>query len=287
MRVLGIVLSGGASKRFQIEGETWIDKALYPIEGKPMISYVIDKAFKVVDRLVVVVRDRERARLYERELGVETAIDDLRLSGPLAGVLGALRSNSCEKAVVLPNDMPWFDPVFLRSLLESLEQYDISSPILPNGLVMTTVMAVRCDVAFWVLEELLKFPQRSRVADLHRGAPRVALLNAKKRGVDPLSLLSVNKRELVQRASASYPEGVVEDDVYIERDFTREDVRAGNLNIVGSLWGSLTKGLYIEEFRLYVEKGAFMLAAYALLDSPSLLAKALGKTIANSLKEVS
>ncbi|MEM1927284.1 MAG: NTP transferase domain-containing protein [Acidilobaceae archaeon] len=287
MKVIAVVLSGGASRRFQIEGEGWVDKALYPIRGKPMIAHVIDKAARVADEVVVAVRDRERALLYERELGVRSVLDDSRLSGPLAGVLGALRSSVCDKALVLPNDMPYLEHALLDHLVASLEDYDVSSPVLPNGLVATTVVAARCSVALWVLEELTKFPGRSRVADLHRGAPRVALLNAKRRGVHPIALLSINRRESLEKTVAEYPEGPLDSDVFIERSFTLDDARIGAPSTAGSLWGTLLRGLYLDEFKVYAERGAFMLAAYALLDSPSSQARELGRLIVSSLKEVS
>lgn len=76
MKLLGAILAGGASRRF---GR---DKALAPIDGRPMLAHVAERLGVQCDALVVIGRDWPK---LER-------VDDLPAPGlgPLGGLAGAL-----------------------------------------------------------------------------------------------------------------------------------------------------------------------------------------------------
>lgn len=278
--ICGIVLSGGASRRFQRPGEPWVDKALYPVEGKPMIAVAIERLSRLADEIVIA--GGKRARIYEEALGVRAVEDAEGLSGPLAGIYAALLSCEGELFVAIPNDMPYLESRILEDLVREAGRYDIVSPTLPNGVVETTVIAGLRRSALWALS-LLRGRGRSKVADLHRGSPSVLLIDARGRGYSPRSFINVNKRESIG-AEAGYPEGPIAGDVEIIRDMSEEDVSRGSEKIRGSLWGTLMRGWYADEFLLYARKGAYMFAAYALMDSPLPLERELGRLIIGSLR---
>jgi molybdenum cofactor guanylyltransferase len=76
MRVLGAILAGGRSQRFGS------DKALAPIDGRPMLDHVADRLRGQCEALVVAGRDWPGM----------VRIDDLPVPGlgPLGGLAGAL-----------------------------------------------------------------------------------------------------------------------------------------------------------------------------------------------------
>ncbi|MCX8195913.1 MAG: molybdenum cofactor guanylyltransferase [Acidilobaceae archaeon] len=275
----GIVLSGGLSRRFQVAGEPWRDKALYELGGKPMISYALEKLEKLAEELLIAAGTAERAELYGRLLGVRAVADDQGLSGPLAGLYASLRLCREELFLALPNDMPFLPQALLEEMLSRAEAYDVVSPAFPNGLVETTVVAGRVRSALWVLG-LLRGMGRSKVADLHRGAPRVYLVSPVGKH-EARAFLNVNARESL-REEPQYPEGPLRGDVSIERSFGEEEARAGRAP--ASLWATLFKGAYVEEFLLYASKGLYMFAAYALQDSHNAYERELGKLVARALK---
>jgi len=282
--VCGVILSGGMSRRFQVPGEGWVDKALYPVAGAPMIKAVYEKLSTIADLVIVALGSMGRVDAYKRVLGDFTPVeDDSDFRGPLAGIYAALKACESERLLVVPVDMPYISVGVLRDLLEATGSCDVVSPILPNGLIETTVIALRRDVSLWILDSL-KPHGRSRVADIHRGAPRLCLINVKSRGYKPLEFININRREDLALISIDYPEGPLASDIFIERSFNREDVVARSQKVMGSLWGTLYYGGYIEEFKLYSMKGAYMLAAYALLDSPYEYDRALGEMIVELLK---
>lgn len=282
--VCGVILAGGMSRRFQVPGESWVDKALYPVSGAPMIRVIYDKLREVTDHVVVALGSMGRVEAYKRVLGDFTPVeDDSLLRGPLAGIYSALRACRSDVVIVTPVDMPYLSSLTLRDLLGVANRCDVVSPILPNGLIETTLLALRRSTSLWILE-ILRAHGRSRIADIHRGAPRLCLLNARKRGYKPLEFININRRDDLRVTSIDYPEGPLEDDVVITRDFSREDVEARSSRIRGSLWGTIYLGGYMSEFSLYASSGAYMLAAYALLDSPHTYERELGEMIIGMLK---
>ncbi len=249
-----------------------------------MIKVVFDRLREVSDRVVVALGSSGRVGVYRSVLGDFVYVeDDVVLKGPLAGIYSALRVCGGDRVLVVPVDAPYVSTRLLLDLVDATRSYDVVSPILPNGLVETAFIAFKGDVGSWILE-IVRSHGRSRIADLHRGAPRVYLINARERGYSPMEFININRREDLQLTLTSYPEGPVRGDVEIIRGFTREDVEARNPRIIGSLWGTLYLGGYIDEFKLYASKGVYMLAAYALLDSPSEGERFLGDMIVELLK---
>jgi len=282
--VCGILLCGGMSRRFQVPGEPWVDKALYRVSGAPMIKITFDKLREVSDSVVVALGSSSRVSVYRSVLGDFTYVeDDSVLKGPLSGIYSALRVCGGDRVIAVPVDAPYVSTRLLLDLVDATRSYDVVSPILPNGLVETAFTAFRGDVGLWVLD-IVRSHRRFRVADLHRGAPRVYLVNVRDRGYPPLELSNINRREDLQLTASSYPEGPVRGDVELVREFTREDVEGRSPRIRGSLWGTLYLGGYLEEFRIYASKGIYMFAAYALLDSPSEGERLLGDMIIELLK---
>lgn len=283
--VCGVILSGGMSRRFQVSGEPWVDKALYPVGGVPMIKVMAGKLSRVSSRLIVASGHPSRVPVYQSLLGDAIVVsDDPELSGPLAGIYSALGQCRSNVLIALPNDMPLVSEELLELMVSLAGEYDVVSPILPNGLVETTVLAVKVETSKWVLESLKNIGGRSRVADLHRGAPRIYLINVKSRGFEAREFKNINKREDLEGGPSEYPEGPLDGDVRITRDYSLEDVREKTSKIIGSLWGTLLLGRLKEELHTYLEKGVYMLAGYTLLDSPNKYERALGRKIIESLK---
>jgi molybdopterin-guanine dinucleotide biosynthesis protein A len=279
MGICGIILSGGMSRRFQVPGEPWIDKAMYPIGGKPMIRIIYDTLLEVADKIIVSTGTPERVEKYRGVLGEAIYTPDVEgFRGPLAGILASLRICEDEYAIAVPVDMPYIESELLRKLLAKLGVWDVASPILPNGLVETAVIGMRKSVARRVLE-VLKGYGRSRVADLHRGSPNIYLLNMKRHGFDPNAIMNINRRDDIGRR-VKYPEGPVEDDIDIMRGFLTDDIEdPKNERLRGSLWWTLARGDPYEEVKLYLGKGIYMLAAYALEDSKNIFDRYIGSIL--------
>ncbi len=109
----GIVLAGGRSKRFPT-----VDKALAPLDGKPLLWHVADALAPAVDELIVNCRRDQRESFAETltAFDVRFVVDVIPDRGPLIGLRTALEDTTATYAVVLPCDMPAVPAGFLDFL---------------------------------------------------------------------------------------------------------------------------------------------------------------------------
>ncbi len=63
-----LILAGGKARRFQSKGESWQDKALAELDGKPLLVHAIQNVKGVVDEVAVCVNDEERKAVYSEIL---------------------------------------------------------------------------------------------------------------------------------------------------------------------------------------------------------------------------
>jgi molybdenum cofactor guanylyltransferase len=121
----GFVLAGGRSSRM---GR---DKALLPFGAVTLLEYVASQVAAAAG-CVVVVGHPERYR----RLGLEAIPDPCSGSGPLGGIVTALRTTKADWNLVTACDMPAVSAPFLRDLLDEAERCggDRLVPCSPNGL---------------------------------------------------------------------------------------------------------------------------------------------------------
>ena len=108
MRIAGVVLAGGRSRRF---GR---DKALEPLEGRPLINWSLETLRPATVALAV-----NGPKALADRVGLACVEDCAGADGPLAGVLGGLRwalAQECTHLMTVPCDTP-FLPLDLASRL--------------------------------------------------------------------------------------------------------------------------------------------------------------------------
>jgi len=108
--ITGFILAGGQSSRM---GE---NKAFLMFEGKPLIDYSIASARSLCED-VFIVGPKELYGAFGRI--VKDVYPDC---GPLGGIHAALGRSQTELNLVLPVDMPFLPPDFLRYLAEEAER---------------------------------------------------------------------------------------------------------------------------------------------------------------------
>jgi molybdopterin-guanine dinucleotide biosynthesis protein A len=118
-QMIGVVLSGGQSSRM---GR---DKGLIEANGKPWAKIAFEKLTAVdVPALVSVNQHQlqEYLRYFDKEqLIIDRA--DLKIQGPLAGVLGAHLSHTNQDILVLACDMINLQPAVLAKLTNEYQQH--------------------------------------------------------------------------------------------------------------------------------------------------------------------
>lgn len=111
MKRAAIILSGGKSERFQNEKQTWQDKALVELLGKPLLIYAVENVQNLVEEIVVVVNDERRMARYSEVLtrhyirNVQVVVDEKidHLGGPLVAIFTGLKSVKADHCLTLPS----------------------------------------------------------------------------------------------------------------------------------------------------------------------------------------
>jgi molybdenum cofactor guanylyltransferase len=115
-----IILAGGKSERM---GK---NKAIVDIMGKPLLSWSVDSLSKLVDDLVIVSRNDNDAKLYEKILSerVRIVIDDSVLEGPLVGIISGFKVVKSDYCYVHPVDSPVIKKEVIEYLFGKAQNFD-------------------------------------------------------------------------------------------------------------------------------------------------------------------
>lgn len=123
-----LILAGGEGKRLGYK-----EKALMDINGRPLISFVIEALEKVTDEIIISVRDRAQGELFESYFNYKLAYDAYKNVGPLAGILSGLQACESECCFVAACDMPFINDNVVRLLFRKSENYEAAIPRWDDG----------------------------------------------------------------------------------------------------------------------------------------------------------
>ena len=125
-----IILAGGRGKRLGYK-----EKALIPINGKPIIDHTIQVLEGVVDEIIVSVRDdRQKQLLEEYTTDRIVVVDEYVDAGPLAGILEGLGAAGGEYVFVVACDMPYINIEVVEFLFKSAKGHDGALPVRDDGI---------------------------------------------------------------------------------------------------------------------------------------------------------
>ena len=205
-----IILSGGRSERFQRGQESWQDKALVELFGKPLLVHSVENVGQVVDEIILCVNNENRKAKYSEVLrkyglgNVRLVIDEKhdQLEGPIVGILTGLIAAKAECCFTLPSDMPLLHPRVISYLFDSIKDARVVVPMWSNGRLETLTMALKKTDVLEIAKTLVQL-KRPRSDDIIRGALKVLLVSITKElsPLDPTlkSFININsQRDLVQ-----------------------------------------------------------------------------------------
>lgn len=118
-----VLLAGGQSLRM---GR---NKALIPLQGRPMISRLAGEAGRLTDQILISAND---IPVYE-SLGLHVVPDIYKGQGPLAGLHAAMTHSERPLLLALACDLPSVKESFLRLLVRVAEGYDAVIPVTSDG----------------------------------------------------------------------------------------------------------------------------------------------------------
>ena len=129
MSYCALVLAGGKGSRMGFE-----EKAMIDIDGRPLISYVIDALEKVVDNIIISVRDTQQGKILGEFLpDYVFTYDASENKGPISGILSGLEYCEDEYCFIVACDMPFLNENVVRMLFKQCADYDAAIPIWDDG----------------------------------------------------------------------------------------------------------------------------------------------------------
>jgi len=159
VKVSGIVLAGGASRRF---GR---DKLVEPIDGITLLERAVLALAGVVDEVVVVIGpDGAAAQLRSVDRPVRYARDPEPFGGPLVALRTGLAATRGPIVVVVGGDMPWLVPGVLGLLVDRVP----AALVDPAGMLRPLPCALDRAAALVAVDELLAGGERRLRAVLAR-----------------------------------------------------------------------------------------------------------------------
>ncbi len=179
-----IILSGGRSERFQSAQESWQDKALVELLGKPLLVHSVENVGQVVDEIILCVNNEKRKAKYSEVLkkydveNVRLVIDEQRdqLGGPIVGILTGLIAAKADYCFTLPSDMPFLQPRVVNYLFDSMKDARVVVPMWSNGRLETLTMVLKKADVLEIAKTLCQL-KRPRSDDIIRGALNVLLVS--------------------------------------------------------------------------------------------------------------
>lgn len=184
-----IILCGGKSRRM---GK---DKGSMVINGKPMILHVLDEINDIAEEIILVLRDDEQVKRYEKILkdknsSIKVVVDEKKDQGPLVGILSGLSNIKSEYAQILPCDSPFVSKVFVLKMFELARKinFDAIVPIWDDGHVEPLHAIYRKDSVV-VIDDLIKVGKMN-VKSL------IECLNVKYVDVDELDITTCSFRNI-------------------------------------------------------------------------------------------
>lgn len=129
MSFSALILAGGRGRRLGFR-----EKALIDINGKPLISLVIESLEKVVDEIIISVRDKEQGELLKSMVPGELfAYDKYENTGPLAGILSGLSICRNDYCFIAACDMPFINSDVVDMLFLKCKDHDAAIPRRSDG----------------------------------------------------------------------------------------------------------------------------------------------------------
>lgn len=302
------ILSGGESRRFQKPDYKRRDKALEIVNGKRMIEWVIDTAYKISDKVAIIVRDGKQVKLYSDIFSKNypniSIIADLKGFGhsPLIGLATSAKVIEDNFILILPCDAPYVKEDVLKLLINKANSYDVISPLWPDGKVEPLFSIYRREHVLLCYEALLSL-KRWRPDDLIRASRKsyfISVENMREIDKELNSFFNINYPEEISiKKRIKINNGIKEDKIIYPNRVSIERIeevvktilsRDLNPNLIDDLknshfWKSIMALSLCENFgkkhlelagrsfedeaNYYMRKGLKMLALHALLDALS------------------
>lgn len=194
MGELGIlVLAGGGSERL---GRA---KALFEVNGKPMIQHVIEKVSKLSKEIAISCKS-SREKLEKMFPGARVIVDENERKGALTGLVSALPEIKSEYTALVTCDCPKIKLEVIKLLFENAKNHGGAVPRWPNGYVEPLQAVYKTEKLRKAANEVWK-KGKMKLMEVLNGVPDIVYVSTEKlRVIDPKleSFMNVNSPEDIE-----------------------------------------------------------------------------------------
>ena len=164
MSCSALILAGGRGSRLGFR-----EKALIEIKGKPLIAFIIESLEKVVDEIIISVRDESQGELLKMIFpNLRFAYDMFENTGPLAGILSGLSICKDEYCFIVACDMPFIKVDVVNLLFSKCMDYDAAIPQRANGFLEPLHSVYKCSSMMSETKKSLENSETTILAPISR-----------------------------------------------------------------------------------------------------------------------
>jgi molybdopterin-guanine dinucleotide biosynthesis protein A len=187
-----IVLVGGEARR--ANGQ---EKYFFIYQGRTFIERLVDSLREVVDEIILVARNPEQCRRFEKIEGIR-CINDIRTGlGPIGGLHAGSVAAHGDLVFVSACDMPCINPEVISYLFEHIEDYDVAIPVWNPDMLEPLHAVYRKTALVTYLESHDSLSLRAMIMNL--SARYIPIDEIKKIDPDLLTFTNINKIEDLDR----------------------------------------------------------------------------------------
>jgi len=196
MAYSAIILAGGRGKRMG-SGE----KALMPINGKPLVTYIIKSLENMVDEIIISVRDKSQEEVLNLILpGYIYAYDEFENKGPLSGILSGLTLCKNDFCFIAACDMPFINENVVQILFRMSDSHDAVIPRWENGFIEPLHAVYRCKSMIRESRKAIELGENTILAPIFRiNVNYIDIETIRKIDPDLRTLININTPEDMER----------------------------------------------------------------------------------------
>jgi molybdopterin-guanine dinucleotide biosynthesis protein A len=156
-----VILVGGEARR--ANGQ---EKYFFTYEGKTFIERLVGSLSQVVDEIILVARDPEQCKRFNKIQGIRCITDIRTGTGPIGGLHAGSLAARGDILFVSACDMPCVDPRVIAHLFDRIENFDAAIPSWNTEMLEPLHAVYRRSALIGYLENHTSLSLRSMVKEL-------------------------------------------------------------------------------------------------------------------------
>jgi len=194
-----VILVGGEARR--ANGQ---EKYFFQYQGRTFIERLVDALRDVVDEIILVARDPEQCRRFDRLNGVQCITDIRQGIGPIGGLHAGALAAKGDLIFVSACDMPCIEPGVVRYLFSAIGTSDAAIPSWNEDLLEPLLAVYRRDALIGYLKTHESYSLRPMIRSINTRYIPVNDLKA----FDPelRTFININKLEELEQIAGQKPQ---------------------------------------------------------------------------------